>query len=99
MRPTLRTFGGVLSPGLASYQVVTGVTLLQPSSDRLPSILIVPAVLEMRRVSPDIEDWARSAWACVNTNNRRAATTTEAVFFVMPLNAENAPKPLNVVNY
>src|SRR6185295_7417938 len=94
MRPTLRTFGGVLSPGLASYQVVTGVVVFHPSSDKSPSILMGPAVREMFSVSPAMRGWACSARDCSARRARKAAAIRERVLVVMPLNAQTGRKPL-----
>src|SRR4051794_34059314 len=86
MRPTLRTFGGVLSPGFASYHVVTGVTLCHPSSDRLPSILIGPVARAMCNISPASLDWASSASGRVSRHNRKAAAIR--VFNVIGMSSE-----------
>src|SRR3954469_1507498 len=92
-----RTFGGVLSPGLTSYQVATGAAPFQPSSDNSPSILIDPVAREMCSVSPARLVCASSVWAWVNTSNRNAAATRRVNVIVMPINAESGAKPLERV--
>src|SRR4051812_18229767 len=83
MRPTFRTFGGVLSPGLTSYHVVSGSTARQPSSDKLPSILIAPAAREIWNVSPARLVCAIRNEHCVNINirNRAAIQMLDFIYF------------------